>query len=143
LSFENIKFVNFNICHCVSLKKIYILDLLGKMLMKIWFIRKVHNKLQIDKEKKHWKGVRQITRYKQTKTLKGCKINKKILANKEKNIFEMEVDLWWIIIRHDHGIVVMTITKIPILHKPIPMKHQHWNYYEIWLICFVCPNIVD
>jgi hypothetical protein len=25
----------------------------------------------------------------------------------------------------------MMLTKIPILHKPIPMKHRHWNYYYV------------
>jgi len=69
----------------------YILDLLGKMPMKIWFITKVHNKIQSNKEK-HWKGVKQTTRYKQT--LKRCKINIKILIDKKKYDFQMEVDLW-------------------------------------------------
>jgi hypothetical protein len=31
---------------------------------------------------------------------------------------------------NDHGIVIMMISKIPILHKPFPMKHRQWNYYE-------------
>jgi hypothetical protein len=41
---------------------------------------------------------------------------------KEKKI-EMEFDLWWIIVRNNFGIVVVTISKIPILHKPVLMKH--------------------
>jgi len=70
----------------------YILDLLGKMPMKIWFITKVHNKIQSNKEKQ-WKGVKQTTRYKQTS--KRCKVNNKILIDKKKYDFQMEVDLWW------------------------------------------------
>jgi hypothetical protein len=58
----------------------------------------------------------------------------------------MKFDLWWIIIWNDFGIVTMTITKIPILHKPIPMKHCHRNYNSLhvniylWrkIVCFVC-----
>jgi hypothetical protein len=34
---------------------------------------------------------------------------------------------------NDSGIVVLTITKIPILHKLVPMKHCHWNI-EITLL---------
>jgi hypothetical protein len=45
----------------------YILDLLRKMPTKVQFIRKVHNNIQMDQKKKNWKGVKQITRYKQTK----------------------------------------------------------------------------
>jgi hypothetical protein len=35
-----------------SVNIVYILDLVGKMLMKVWFIKKVHNNRQ-----KHWNGV--------------------------------------------------------------------------------------
>jgi hypothetical protein len=41
----------------------------------------------------------------------------------------MEFRLWWIMIQNDFGIVAMTIIKISILPKPIPMKHCHQNYY--------------
>jgi hypothetical protein len=42
----------------------YVLDLLGKMPTKVWFIIKVHKKIEIDKRKKKRKGVRQTTKYK-------------------------------------------------------------------------------
>jgi hypothetical protein len=71
-------FVNFTIYHFVSLIFFYILDLLGKMPTKVWFIRQVHNNIQIDENIEK----RQITRYKQTK---------------EKNYFKMKFDLWQII----------------------------------------------
>jgi hypothetical protein len=48
-------------CHFVPLISFHILDLLNKMPMKVWFIKKVHNKIYIDK----W-------------ILKGCKTNEKI-----------------------------------------------------------------
>jgi len=38
-----------------SVNIFYILDLVGKMPMKVWFIKVVHNNIQIDK--KHWNGV--------------------------------------------------------------------------------------
>jgi hypothetical protein len=47
--FQKIKFVNFIICHFVPLIFSYIHDLLGKMPTNVWFIKKVHNKIQIDK----------------------------------------------------------------------------------------------
>ncbi len=41
------------------------------MSKKVRFIEKVPQKIQTDpKEKKHWKGVRQIRRYKQPKNIK-------------------------------------------------------------------------
>jgi hypothetical protein len=69
--------------------------------MKVQFMRKVHNKIQIEK------NIEII--YK-----KRYKTNNYILESR-------------IIIWNDFGIVVMTITKIPILHKPIPMKHHRYN----------------
>jgi hypothetical protein len=40
----------------------------------------------------------------------------------------MKFDLWQIIIiQNDFGILTMAITKISILHKPVPMKHCYWN----------------
>jgi hypothetical protein len=73
--------------------------------MKVWFIRKVHDKIQI--YKKHWN-----------------KTDNKTWRNQKKKS-EMKFDLWQIIIWNDFGIVMLMITKIPILHKPIPMKHCH------------------
>jgi hypothetical protein len=37
----------------------------------------------------------------------------------------MKFDLQQILMQNDFGIVVVMITKIPILHKPNMMKHRH------------------
>jgi hypothetical protein len=42
--------------------------------------------------------------------------------------------LWQIIIQNDSEIVVVRITKISILPKPVWMKHCHWN--NIWSACY-------
>jgi hypothetical protein len=45
----------------------------------------------------------------------------------------MEFDLWQIIIQNDFVIVVVMITKISILHKLVPMKHHHLNYFILFI----------
>ncbi len=57
------------------------------------------------------------------------KIHNKVQTGKRKdmNDFEMKFYLWQIIVQNDSGIVAGMITKIPILPKPVPMKHGHWN----------------
>lgn len=44
----------------------------------------------------------------------------------------MKFYLWQIIIQNDFGIVAGMIAKIPILPKPVPMKHGHWNEWFFW-----------
>jgi hypothetical protein len=44
---------------------------------KVQFIREVHDKIQINKrKKKHWKGVRKITRYKKDKNIERVQDNR-------------------------------------------------------------------
>jgi hypothetical protein len=51
----------------------------------------------------------------------------------------MKFDLWWIIIWNDFGIVIVTITKIAILHKQVPLKHCHWNMVS-HMVNYICCN---
>jgi hypothetical protein len=69
----------------------------------------LQGKMQTNKQKR-WKGAKQTTKYKK---------------KEKKNNFQMEFDLGQIIIWNDSWIVIMTISKIPILYKLIPMKHHH------------------
>jgi hypothetical protein len=43
------------------------------------------------------------------------------------NNSELKFDLWRIIIRNDFGIVTMTVTNIPILHKTSSHETYHWT----------------
>jgi hypothetical protein len=59
----------------------------------------------------------------------------------------MKFDLRQIIIENDFQIVTMMITKIPTLHKPIPMKHCHLNYFNLYnpkkcCIIFLCESCI-
>ncbi len=87
-----------------------ILDLVGKMPMKVWFIKEViHN--NIYKKKKNIKRVyRKQHDTNRQKHQKGAK-------QTTTNGFEMEFDVWWIRIWNDFGIVIVTITKIPIINN--------------------------
>jgi hypothetical protein len=75
------------------------------MRTKVWFIKEVHNKIQINKNID----------------------NKRCKTNNQKNDFELKFDLWWIIIWNDFEIVIVMIAKIPILHKLVLRKHRNWN----------------
>jgi len=75
--------------HFVQSIIFYFLELVGKMSKKVWFIRKVHNNIQINN------------------------FFEKVQEKQQQNS-KLKFDIWQIIIRNDSGIVAMTITKIPI-----------------------------
>jgi hypothetical protein len=78
--------------------------------MKIWFIRKVHKKMQIDKRKR-----------------------KKQFQNGIWSMMNYNAEWFWNY--HSPNLnhsLNPKLIKIPILHKLVPMKHCRWNLSKLF-----------
>ncbi len=63
--------------------------------MKVWFIKEIHTKIQTNKRKKHWKGVKKNNKIQDDKNIERVQDRQENTnRQKKKNDSEIEFDLW-------------------------------------------------